>query len=94
MARSFIGYGSTVCYCIIDEDVEIGDYAHIGPETSFTVGRRQLYVLNSGTAIPSYANTGNNHQGIGKFDFSSAEADDLVLARDFNNKDLVSIVQI
>jgi glucose-1-phosphate adenylyltransferase len=92
MAGSFIGYGSTICDCIIDEGVEIGDYAYVGPVTSFPAGRRQIHVLNRGMVIPSYANTGNNHQGIEKVDFSSVEADGLVLTRDFNNEDLLSIV--
>jgi glucose-1-phosphate adenylyltransferase len=70
MARSFIGYGSTVCDCIVNEDVEIGDYAHVGPVTSFPAGKRQIHVLNKGVVIPSYASVGNNHQGILKMEVS------------------------
>jgi glucose-1-phosphate adenylyltransferase len=54
MAGAFIGYGSTVCGCIIDEEVEIGEYAQVGSEAILS-GEGQVTIVSSGMVIPSNA---------------------------------------
>lgn len=92
MAKTLIGYSSTVCGCIIDEEVEIGDYAHVGPITPFPAGGNQVSIINRGTIIPSYANMGNN-RGIAAFGAYSDIFSGVVLPKDFGDKDLISIVK-
>jgi glucose-1-phosphate adenylyltransferase len=52
MAGAFIGYGSTICGCIIDEEVEIGEYAKVGPRAILS-GEGQANIVSSGMVIPS-----------------------------------------
>jgi glucose-1-phosphate adenylyltransferase len=54
MAGAFIGYGSTVCGCIIDEEVEIGEYAQVGSRAILS-GEGKVTIVSSGMAIPSNA---------------------------------------
>lgn len=89
MAGTFIGYCSTVCGCILDEKVEIGEYACISPSV---VGKR-LPVIKRGAVIPGYASTGDNHRGIGTPSLCTDIVDGLVLPDDFRNEDLVSMVK-
>jgi ADP-glucose pyrophosphorylase len=92
MAKTLIGYSSTVCGCIIDEEVEIGDYARVGAVTPFPTGSNQVPIINRGTIIPSYANMGNN-RGIADFGAYSDIFSGLVLTKDLGDKDLISIAK-
>jgi len=92
MAGTIVGYGSTVYNCIIDEEVEIGDYAHVGAVSSFSEGSKKIRVVEKGTRIPGHPNIKNSLQDKRNPAFR-LDLDRPVSPDNFDDEDLVIIVK-
>lgn len=93
MSGSFIGYGSTVYGCILDEGVEVGEYAHLSRAKSSFVDGERVLVINKGTVIPSYTNAVDNYQNMRYLDSYPHIYSYRGFNRDIDDKDIISAIK-
>lgn len=60
MSNVSVGCHSIVDRCIIDEHVNVGEYCHIGFESSLMPGRREVSIIGKGVVLPPFTTVDNN----------------------------------
>ncbi len=60
MANTIVGEHSVITSSILDEEVNVGDFCHIGLGAGLISGSEDISVLGRGMAVPSYTTIGCN----------------------------------
>lgn len=60
MHGTHIGYHSVIDRCVLDENVNVGEFCYIGLGTNSSLGKHNITVLGNGVATPSRSAVGRN----------------------------------
>jgi glucose-1-phosphate adenylyltransferase len=60
MGNAFIGRGTVIDRCVLDEEVRIGDYCYLGFGSSLIPGDWDITVLGKGVTVPPHTAIGRN----------------------------------
>jgi glucose-1-phosphate adenylyltransferase len=74
MSNTTIGRYSVVDHSILDEEVEVGEFCHIGSLGSLIRGERSITVVGRGAVIPSYTEMGPNCGPLPSLGYRAASA--------------------